>query len=224
MQKAHLLNAPIHFADKLVNAKFIRADQMHSDYDVYQGELLSYPNLKVNLLGHYQKQNLQTIIQSLEVLPAQFKPDLNSIRKGLAEIQKLTNFIGRWQVLQQKPLIISDSAHNLDGVQQIVQQLQSTPYRQLHIVLGMVKEKDHVKVLELLPKEAIYYFAKPQIPRGLDANLLRSMAIDHHLQGEAFNSVTIAIERAKYNAQEDDLIFIGGSVFVVAEALEELEN
>ena len=126
---------------------------------------------------------------------------------------------GRWQVLDQKPLTICDTGHNVDGITQIVEQIQSIKFDKLHFVLGMVNDKNIDQVLNLLPKNAKYYFCKANIPRGMNAHELKQKAADFNLIGKSYNSVKQAFETAKESAAENDLIFVGGSTFVVAEIL-----
>jgi dihydrofolate synthase / folylpolyglutamate synthase len=134
-------------------------------------------------------------------------------------VQTLTGFQGRWQILSTQPTCIADTAHNVDGLTLTMQQLQSTPHRQLHLVLGFVKDKDLSAVLPLLPKTAHYYFCAPQMMRALPATSLQDIAAQHGLQGTSYNAVSQAFEAAKAQAKPDDLIYIGGSTFVVAEAV-----
>jgi dihydrofolate synthase/folylpolyglutamate synthase len=127
--------------------------------------------------------------------------------------------IGRWEVLNKNPLTIADSGHNEDGIQQVVLQISTMEFKELHFVLGMVNDKDQVKVLKLLPKNALYYFCKPDIPRGLDANILQEKAAECGLMGEVYDSVKEALQSATEDATSEDLIFVGGSTFVVAEVI-----
>jgi dihydrofolate synthase/folylpolyglutamate synthase len=127
--------------------------------------------------------------------------------------------MGRWQKLSLKPTIVCDTGHNINGIEQIVNQIVMQKYRQLHIVFGMVKDKDISKVLAILPKQAQYYFCKANLPRALNENDLQLMAKEYKLYGEAYETVALALQEAKKNASEDDFIFIGGSTFVVAEVV-----
>ena len=127
--------------------------------------------------------------------------------------------LGRWDLISTNPRILVDSAHNEGGMRLVVEQLRKMPYRQLHIVMGMVNDKDLQPIFELLPREARYYFAKANIPRGLDAQQLCAKATDAGLKGRAYSSVRNALRAAKRNAGSQDLIFVGGSVFVVAEVV-----
>ena len=139
--------------------------------------------------------------------------------KALQNVRGLTNFRGRWEILNQKPMTIADTGHNAHGLSLVIQQLKSEKYNKLHIVFGMVKDKDRNPVLELLPKDALYYFCQPNLPRALSSVNLKEECETLGLYGEAYSSVHSAYAAAKINAKHDDLIFIGGSTFVVAEVL-----
>ena len=131
----------------------------------------------------------------------------------------MTNFIGRWHLLGRKPNIIADSAHNSHGITVALKQIKEIYFEQLHFVIGMVNDKDIEKILSMLPKDARYYFAKANIPRGLDAKELKEKANAVGLKGRAYSSVKNALKAAKRKAEKDDLIYVGGSTFVVAEVI-----
>jgi dihydrofolate synthase/folylpolyglutamate synthase len=172
------------------------------------------------LQGNYQTENRATAFMALRTLTALgWNVTEQHISVGFQKVVELTGLLGRWQKLNEKPLVIADVAHNEDGVQVVLRQLRETHHKQLHFVLGMVGDKDVSRVLRLLPREAVYYFCKADIPRGLDANALKQQASEFHLQGESFASVKQAYEAAIKSAENDDLVFIGGSVFTVAEVL-----
>jgi dihydrofolate synthase/folylpolyglutamate synthase len=141
------------------------------------------------------------------------------IARGFEQVVELTGLLGRWQKLSDKPMVIADVAHNEDGIRVVLEQLQQTPHKQLHVVLGLVGDKDVSRVLKLLPANAIYYFCKADIPRGLDAGLLQEQARGFGLSGEVYPSVLEAYKAAITKCDSDDLVFIGGSVFTVAEVL-----
>jgi dihydrofolate synthase/folylpolyglutamate synthase len=141
------------------------------------------------------------------------------IAQGFQRVVELTGLLGRWQKLNDTPPTIADVAHNEDGIRTVLVQIQQTPHKQLHFVLGLVGDKDVSRVLKLLPPTAKYYFCKADIPRGLDAVLLKEQALDFQLTGEPYSSVKKAYSAAVEAAKEDDLIFIGGSVFTVSEVL-----
>ena len=134
-------------------------------------------------------------------------------------MQAISGLMGRWQVLSQVPLTLCDSAHNVDGLRYVMAALKQLQAPQLHLVFGTVSDKDWTKLWDLLPQNAQYYFCKANIPRGLDATVLQQRAAAHQLQGEAYSSVKAAFEAAQQQASEEDVIFVGGSIFVVAEVL-----
>jgi len=175
-------------------------------------------DLRLDLTGTYQLKNLKTVLSAVDELRLQgFVISDKHIVTALKQVRNLTGLNGRWQVLGHDPLTICDTGHNPDGIQEVLKNIAATPYRQLHFVLGMVNDKDITKVLAMLPANAIYYFCKPDIPRGLDAEELKNQAGDFELSGESYPSVMSAMIAARYAAQKEDLIFIGGSTFVVAE-------
>lgn len=187
--------------------------------DVHHNKKIQYKNLQLDLTGYYQLKNCCTVLQSLEVLNDVLPVSEKNIRKGLANVCANTGFAGRWQILSQKPLTIADTGHNVDGIKEVLQMLKKQKYKKLHFVLGMVNDKDISIILKLLPQKADYYFCKADIPRGLDASLLKEEAIQYKLKGEIYSSVNNALKAAKKNAGVNDLIFVGGSTFTVAEVV-----
>lgn len=175
-------------------------------------------NLPTALKGNYQIKNVKTVIQTIKVLQKNgISISEEHLRLGLINVVENTNLKGRWQVLQENPTIICDTAHNKEGLTYVLEQLQEEKFEQLHIVLGMVNDKEISKILTMFPKNAIYYFCKPNIPRGLDASILQKEALQIGLKGNVYSSVELALESAKESASKNDLIFAGGSTFVVAE-------
>ena len=175
---------------------------------------------KTDLKGIYQEKNLKGIVQTLEILQEKgWKISNKNIEEGLLNIVKNTGLKGRWQTLSESPKIVCDTGHNHHGISLVIQQIAQQKYKKLHIVLGFVKEKDIDNILPLFPKNAIYYFCSPNIPRGLDANILKEKAILFDLQGNSYSSVNEALNYAKKQATTEDMIFIGGSTFVVAEVV-----
>lgn len=171
-----------------------------------------------DLKGNYQQENINTTVTAVQLLSENgWDINHNAIRNGLLNIVKNTGILGRWQILQEKPLIICDTGHNSDGIKEVTQQIKETPHKKLHFVFGTVNDKKLDTILKLLPKDAIYYFCKPNIARGLDENILEYAAHKFNLKGHSYSSVNIAFNMAKSNAKSEDLIFIGGSTFVVAE-------
>lgn len=171
-----------------------------------------------DLKGSYQKKNIKTAVQTIHLLQdLDFSISDENIKQGLQNVVKNTGLLGRWQVLQENPTIICDTAHNREGLKYVMEQLSQEKYENLHIVLGVVNDKDLGSVLPFFPKKAKYYFCKPNIPRGLSAHELMRVATGFDLKGEVYTSVNKALEEAKNNAGEKDLVYVGGSTFVVAE-------
>jgi dihydrofolate synthase/folylpolyglutamate synthase len=172
------------------------------------------------LQGNYQTENRATAFMALRTLAARgWNVNEQHISAGFQQVVELTGLLGRWQKLNERPLVIADVAHNEDGIQVVLRQLSETPHKQLHFVLGMVGDKDVSLVLRLLPREAVYYFCKADIPRGLNAEMLKQEAGKLSLIGDSYTSVQAAFQTAIVAAEPDDLVFVGGSIFTVAEVL-----
>lgn len=219
LEKAAQVNAPIVFADQHFRAEVVEEDFHYTLFDVYRDGALRYAALNANLTGEYQQKNLQTALQAIELIAPRFQLEDRHIREGLGNLKSLTRLIGRWDLIRESPRVLADSAHNEAGIRMATEQLGKIPFDQLHIVFGVVNDKDLSGILSLLPKEARYYFAKANIPRGLDARELKRQASAHGLYGKAYSSVNNAFRAAQRQAGEMDLIFIGGSIFVVAEVI-----
>ncbi|MEZ4800644.1 MAG: folylpolyglutamate synthase/dihydrofolate synthase family protein [Flavobacteriales bacterium] len=172
------------------------------------------------LLGNYQKENRRTAFQVLQTLNKKgWNISQKNIEVGFSKVIVNTSLMGRWQILSQAPLTIADVGHNKDGIEQIIAQLAEQQFDHLHFVIAMVNDKDIRSVLELLPKEATYYFSKAQVQRGLEASILKAQAEEVGLSGNTYSTIEEAFQAAKEKASQKDLIFIGGSVFTVAEVL-----
>ncbi len=222
-QKAQALGAPITFADKIYKVKNTSARNGYSSFEVTINGKPAYRKLNLQHMGGFQKNNLATLLATLEVFhknyPAWFTDLAGSITDGLSNLKTLTNFIGRWEYISESPPVLVDSAHNESGIRRLVQALGELEFRHLHFVLGVVFDKSHDKTLALLPKNATYYFVKANIPRGMDAHELKKEATKHGLHGKAYTSVRRALASAKMRCNNNDLIFVGGSIFVVAEVV-----
>lgn len=188
-----------------VNAKVVFASDNQYDFST-------------DLLGIYQWNNLKTAITTIKALRG-FLVTEKHIREGLLKVTSNTNLKGRWQVLQESPKVICDTAHNKEGLQYVMKQLSQESFSKLHIVLGVVNDKQLDDILSFFPKNANYYFCKPNIPRGLSQKELRLKSKEHHLLGGDFESVRLAYESALNKAHSNDLIYVGGSTFVVAEVI-----
>jgi dihydrofolate synthase/folylpolyglutamate synthase len=217
-EKALMGQSPLFFADKMVEVIAESTPQDEARMNVTA--LVHGFSLKFNspLTGHYQIKNIATVVAAMETLKSTY-PDFEAIalRDGINKTIINTGLKGRWQIINNNPLTICDIAHNVDGITQIVSQLSRMNYNKLHFVLGLVNDKDIHGILRLLPGDAAYYFCKADIPRGLDTDVLKTLAENECLHGEAFGSVHLAKEAAEKAASQHDLIFIGGSAFVVAE-------
>jgi dihydrofolate synthase/folylpolyglutamate synthase len=169
------------------------------------------------LLGDYQVHNKKTVLQTIELLQSQFNIEEKHIKLGLKNVIQNTGLLGRWQILKQKPFTVCDTAHNSHGLKIVLNQIQKYSFENFHIVFGVVNDKDLDSILPLFPKNAKYYFCKPNVPRGLNSEILKQKASDFGLYGEVFNSVSEAYKNAREMALKSDFIYIGGSTFVVAE-------
>ena len=169
------------------------------------------------LLGDYQVHNKKTVLQAIELLQSQFNIEEKHVKLGFKNVIQNTGLLGRWQILKQKPFTVCDTAHNSHGLKIVLNQIQKHHFETLHIVLGVVNDKDLDSILPLFPKRANYYFCKPNVPRGLNPEILQKNATEYGLYGEVFNSVSEAYAEALNSANDSDFIYIGGSTFVVAE-------
>lgn len=197
IEKANQLNAPVQFAD--------------------EGLIQEYES---DLKGAYQQKNKKTVVATIQVLQELgWKIAENHIKQGLLNVVNNTGLMGRWQVLNKQPLTVCDTGHNEAGIKLILAQLAEQTYEKLHFVLGVVNDKDITNILQLLPKNATYYFCQANIPRALEVSVLAEKATAVGLSGTTFPSVEAAYQAAQKNATAQDMIFIGGSTFVVAEVV-----
>ena len=179
------------------------------------------PNAELGLPGDYQQYNLPGVLATLDELRAQgFRITEAAVRTGLRQVTALTGLRGRWSIIGRRPLVVCDTGHNAAGLQMVVTQLRRLPHQRLHLVIGTVNDKDVAGMLALLPTEGTFYFCAANIPRALPAAELTSMAATAGLHGQAYGSVAAALAAARAAATADDVVFIGGSTFVVAEVAE----
>ena len=221
LEKANSLDATLFLADDNVEVENLSEELNALELNISYLDQLIFPNLMLDLTGSYQLKNIKTTVQSIEVLRniGVEIPD-EAIYEGLKQVKKNTGFAGRWQIISEHPLIICDCAHNSTGLAELFDQVGKTPHHNLHIVTGAVNDKDLQANLLKFTKEAIYYFCKPDIPRGLETAVLEQLAKTAGLQGKSFLNVTEAVQAAREEMMQDDLLLICGSIFVVAEALE----
>ncbi len=216
VDRARAMEAPIVFASDHLSLK-----AAGEGFDVYRDQQLWLKDIRPALRGWYQQRNIPGVLQSVMRLKMMgYRISEEALRTGIAHVVSLTGLKGRWQVLSQKPLIVCDTGHNPAGIQMVVEQIKATPHRKLHMVFGVVKDKDLNEVFRLLPADADYYFCQANIPRALDAYDLSAKAGAIGLHGVVERDVNKALRRAIESAGADDMIFVGGSTFVVAE----LEN
>ena len=211
-------NTPVVIGEKqdAVRDVFVqKATQMNADIYFASDKQYDYES---DLLGSYQEKNMSTAIHAVNVLKGYVISESHIIH-GLKNVVQNTNFKGRWQILQHKPLVICDTAHNREGLSYVMNQLASLSFNKLHMVLGVVNDKKLDDILTLFPVKATYYFCKPNIPRGLHEVDLQSSAENFHLIGDAYGSVHEAYLKAISDADIDDVVFVGGSTFVVAEVV-----
>lgn len=214
-EKAKQENAPIIFADKQRKAQII-------SQDIWEQKILVYPENQIftlDLPGNYQQHNLLTVLQAIDSLKQAWKITDSHIHQALCQVKKLTGLRGRMFCLQNDPIVICDTGHNEAGIKEVIPQILSFCKGKLHIVWGMVKDKNHAPVLTLLPQDAIYYFVAPDLPRALSAIEMQAKALDFQLFGEYYTSVKEGLHAALSVATKEDLIFVGGSTFVVAEVV-----
>ena len=202
-----------------VNAIFTqKASALKSD--IYFADLEISQVLDCSLLGNYQQKNIKTAIKALGVLETRgFSISQQQLKKGLLSVQKHTGLRGRWELLSKSPNIICDTAHNKEGLKLVIAQLQQQAFKRLHIVLGVLAEKSLDSFTDIFPKKAKYYFCQPNIPRAMDVKLLTQTFNKKGYKGQGYDSVQKAFTTAKEQALKEDLIFVGGSTFVVAEVL-----
>ncbi len=202
IQKAKEMNAPIFFAEE------------------YNNPIAN--ELDFELKGSYQLNNKQTILCAVSHLPLSISP--SSIKEGLSHVVELTGLMGRWQTIRERPTVICDTGHNVGGWQYLSQQIKSQPCKNLHIVFGMVDDKDIDTVMNMLPTNATYYFTQAQTKRAIPANIVKEKGKKHHLKGYVFPQVADAYKAALHHANEDDFIFVGGSSYIVADFLTLYDN
>lgn len=202
IQKAKEMNAPIYFAEEYNNPIANKLD--------------------FELKGSYQLKNKQTILCAVSHLPLSISP--SSIKEGLSHVVELTGLMGRWQTIRERPTVICDTGHNVGGWQYLSQQIKSQPCKNLHIVFGMVDDKDIDTVMNMLPTNATYYFTQAQTKRAIPANIVEEKGKKHHLKGYVFPQVADAYKAALHHANEDDFIFVGGSSYIVADFLTLYDN
>ena len=217
-ETAYEKNAPLSIAERKRHITDWNWEKHELVVEVASEHQTDHKIYHLDLQGVYQTKNLLTVLEACSILQQKgWKLDNDAIQQGLKHTKKITGLHGRWEVIHTSPLVVMDVAHNADGIRQLVQQAELISHDQLHIIIGMVKDKDIDRVLSLLPKTANYYFTKAQIPRALPENELMEKAGKLKLKGDSFPDVNEALEFALQHTHPDDLIIICGSVFLVGE-------
>jgi dihydrofolate synthase/folylpolyglutamate synthase len=211
--------APLVYADQLYEVRIRHIENHQSILKITRAGEPYAEHFVLDALGTYQQQNLQTALASAELLKELLPITNQSITEGLANMRSLTYFIGRWQILGKQPLVIADSGHNQEGFAEAMQYLRQQSCDRLHLILGFAQGKDHSALLDLLPRQAQFYWTKPNVPRALPLSNLQLLVDRAGLGGYFYPSVAAAVQKAQQEARVDDLIFIGGSSFMVADAL-----
>jgi dihydrofolate synthase/folylpolyglutamate synthase len=235
INKAKSENAPISFASeewdilesegesRKSEVRSRKSEEIHQylDFKIFRKDSgLRTLDLRLDLPGTYQLKNVKAVLSAVEGLRKQgFIITDDHIRTALSQVKKLTGLHGRWEILKHDPLTICDTGHNPEGITEVLKNIENIPYNHLHFVMGVVNDKDISKILAMLPKNATYYFCRPDIPRGLDAESLKLEAKNFDVYGNAYPSVKAALQAAQNNAGKNDLVFVGGSTFVVAEII-----
>ncbi len=210
--------SPLHFASQKRNAVDWKWENRELIVEVAEKDKTDHKIYQLDLPGIYQSKNLLTVLEAISVLKTiNFSLPEHAVQIGLQKTKKITGLHGRWEIIHEHPTVVLDVGHNEDGIKQIVQQIELTDHHELHMIIGMVKDKEVEKVLSFLPHSAHYYFTEANIPRALNASLLKQKAESFHLKGDIYADVNAAIKSALSKASKDDLIFVCGSVFLVGE-------
>jgi len=220
--KAAEMNSPVFYADNeyQVSNSSLLVDEGKQLFIFKKTGKLNFSSLKSDLMGDYQRKNIAAVLKTVELMRDKgWKISKKNIEDGIEKVKHNTGLRGRWDILQYNPIVICDTGHNVAGLTWVTLQLREMKYNKLHFVLGMVNDKDLKSVLELLPKDATYYFTQASIPRARKAEELAEMAIERGLNGKSFDTVKKAAAAAIKAAGNDDVVFIGGSSYVVADYL-----
>jgi len=214
----------IYYADALWDMVRVRQDAKYQYFKAVNKAKREIYDIRTDLLGNYQQHNIKTVLTAIELLSSQgFPISLPYTLPVLSRVKQLTGLQGRWEILQEQPVIICDVAHNPAGLKEVMQQWQYVPATTKHIITGFVKDKDVVEALSYFPKDAVYYFCQANMPRALPSNELKAIAEKQGLTGNVYASVTDALTDAKAKMQDDDALLITGSFFIAAEAMELLQ-
>jgi dihydrofolate synthase/folylpolyglutamate synthase len=216
-KKANETKSEIFFAKEKFQILSSEYDLKFLHLEILNKETKEKNNYLLDLNGVYQEKNILTVLTAIVILKNSFLLKEEKIKSALSNVKKRTGLFGRWDIIHEKPTVALDVAHNEDGIKQLLNQISKSKFEKLHIVFGMVKDKDLQKVLVQFPKHAKYYFTKAHNPRALSEDELKERAQAYHLNGNSYADVNKALKAALANASEEDLIVVCGSVFVIAE-------
>lgn len=219
IKKAKVNKSGICFAD---NEYKINSSYINENFELcltIKSNSVIYKEIISDASGNYQQKNIVTAIKAIDIISDKFIIKPEDIYKGIRNIRKNTGFSGRWHILCKSPLIIADTGHNIAGITEITKQLKSLTYKDLHIIFGVVNDKNIDDILNIMPKNAVYYFTKANIPRSLDESELQNEAKRFQMKGETYPTVNQAFKKAKEEANNSDMILICGSTFIVAEII-----
>ncbi len=214
--RADKLNAPLFFAQQ--QFRIVATNYSHQHLEIIvRNNNRSEDKYLFDLNGIYQQNNLLTVLTCIPILKKTFSLPNKKIKTALQNVKKLTGLYGRWEIILPNPFVVLDVAHNQDGMRQLLLQVNKCKYNQLHIVIGMVKDKDITKMIAQLPSDAQYYFTQAQLPRALSSVDLKKIAEGYYLKGHSYSSVNSAVKSALNAASPDDMVLVCGSIFVVGE-------
>jgi dihydrofolate synthase / folylpolyglutamate synthase len=213
-------SAPVYFADENFTVENYNLSN-HSISISIKGKHDQVFDYQLDLPGIYQSKNILTVLQAIQLLP-EWRVSQEKVQYALGNVKRLTGLHGRWEIIREEPTVVLEVAHNKDGVEQMLRHLKSIEYETLHLVLGIVKDKDPVQLLQLLPRAARYYFTQAQIPRALNAEALQMKASEFGLEGEKYVDVNFALQQALRCASAKDLVIVCGSIFLVGEVNRQL--
>lgn len=217
--RACLMEAPIYYADQEYTYEYSTRTTNNTINHRYTNNKQAV-SIETDLLGTYQHKNIRAVLKTLEQTNSKIPVSAEALSEGLKKVRASTGFLGRWQEVAFNPLTICDIAHNIEGLTEILDQIKNTAHKKLHMVLGFVNDKNIEEIIKLLPANASYYFTKSSIPRSADPEEIQALGNQHGLKSEIFFDVELAYQSAKENADSKDLIYIGGSTFVVGDFLD----
>ncbi len=217
IEKSKIESASLFFASDRFTTKDCKMKEKRLQVTVEDSLQSTTETYELDLMGNYQAKNLCTVLQSINLLQQNFPISEEALKNGLANVKKLTGFFGRWEVIGEAPKVVLDVAHNEPGIREMLSQLKLEHFKQLHLIIGMVKDKEIFGIMQMLPADARYYFTQANIPRALPAEELKEKAFALGMKGENYSNVNEAIKAAKINASPYDIILVCGSIFLVSE-------